>query len=365
MEQDNSTDKLGTLASRRKRINRIKITIILLVVLFLILPTIICVIMFFKVNSLQKQIDVLMIEHYGVTYTELNKKNHQSVAHAAVVNKSKVSNNDEQTSIEERKDSDATNQKKDALNNTQNDKNSSNDNSAGTEVFSNESVYDLNFTINKEAMKSKKVYLTFDDGPSKYTGDILDILAEYNVKATFFVIGKTDDFSKSMYKRIVDEGHSIGIHSYSHVYDNIYNSLENFDKDFTKLSDLLYDTTGYIPNIYRFPGGSGNNVSNVKISNIVKYLNNNNIVYFDWNVENGDATGNLLTPKELYYNVIKGVNIHNTSIVLMHDTDTKENTVKSLKYVLKTLTDLQAEILPLNKSVTPIQQVEAGQYINK
>lgn len=85
MEQDNSTAKLGAAASRRKRINRIKIAIIVLIILCLILPTIISIFLFIRVNTLQEQIDVLMIDKYGVTYNELINKNHEEVAHAAVV----------------------------------------------------------------------------------------------------------------------------------------------------------------------------------------------------------------------------------------------------------------------------------------
>jgi peptidoglycan/xylan/chitin deacetylase (PgdA/CDA1 family) len=352
LEQDKTTVKLEATVSRRKRINRIKIIIIVLIIACLILPTIISIVLFIKVNSLQDQIDVLMIEKYGVTYNELRNKNHEEVAHAAVVA--------EDLSVEQSSDTDELESETSSDKQQISENNSlqtNNKNKTANEISDFTNV--LDFKLDKENMKSKKVYLSFDDGPSQYTGDILDILAKYNEKATFFVIGKTDEYSKSMYQRIVNEGHTLGIHSYSHVYQTIYKSLEDFDKDFTKLSDLLYDTTGYLPHIYRFPGGSGNDVSKIKTSKIIEYLNKKNIIYFDWNVVNGDATGNLLTPEELYYNVIKGININNTSIVLMHDTDTKENTVKSLEPILKTLTEFQTEILPLDKDVTPIQQVTA------
>ncbi|MDF2474446.1 MAG: hypothetical protein K0R21_2228 [Anaerocolumna sp.] len=373
MEQDNSTAKLGAAASRRKRINRIKIAIIVLIILCLILPTIISIFLFIRVNTLQEQIDVLMIDKYGVTYNELINKNHEEVAHAAVVSENLNQEQDIDTIDNDTIDNDTSGSDINHSN-TNDSKTSPEDpriNQDGSQVTDNEFtgtsvandfLNQLDFKIDKESMKTKKVYLTFDDGPSKFTGDILDILAKYNVKATFFVIGKTDEYSKEMYQRIVDEGHTLGIHSYSHVYRTIYNSLEDFDKDFTKLSDLLYDTTGYLPHIYRFPGGSGNDVSKVKISKVIEYLNNKGIVYFDWNVVNGDATGNFPPPEKLYYNVIKGISINNTSIVLMHDTATKENTVESLEPILKTLTEYQTELLPLNEEVTPIQQVIAEQY---
>ena len=85
----------------------------------------------------------------------------------------------------------------------------------------------------------KKVYLTFDDGPSTETEKILDILKENQVKATFFVTGKEDAYSKKMYQRIVKEGHTLAMHSYSHLYDDIYSSADAFAKDVDSLVELL------------------------------------------------------------------------------------------------------------------------------
>jgi peptidoglycan/xylan/chitin deacetylase (PgdA/CDA1 family) len=385
LEQGKPAADKEALVSRHNRVKRIKITIIVLIIVFLILPTILCIIMFFKIQSLQKQVDVLMVERYGVTYRDLFEKNHESVAHAAVVkynnsigtdntlDKNKESqivnaNKENEAVNTETKKPDIENSEKQVLNT---DLSESEDLSNESEKKSEESLEndlvtekktekeDLN--LSKEGYifdSSKTVYLTFDDGPSKYTADILDMLDTYNVKATFFVIGKTDKHSREMYKRIIDEGHSLGMHSYSHVYDEIYNSLEDFEKDFTKLSDLLYDTTGYIPSLYRFPGGSGNSVSKVDIQELIRFLKEESVVYFDWNVVNGDATGIDYSPEELYRSVMEGVKIHNRSIVLMHDTDTKENTIKSLESILKTLTEQDVNILPLTDDVTPIRQVK-------
>lgn len=205
----------------------------------------------------------------------------------------------------------------------------------------------------------KKVYLTFDDGPSVYTDDILDILKEYGVKATFFVVGKTDSFSKAMYKRIVDEGHTLGMHSYSHKYEKIYNSIEDFDKDFTKLWNLLYDTTGLEPKIYRFPGGSANKVNKRGMGEFIKYLTDKSIIYYDWNVLNGDATNIKYTDEQLIDNVLKGVEAKKTSIVLLHDAASKEATVRTLPALLEELLLEGAELYPLDPSVKPIQMIKA------
>ena len=213
--------------------------------------------------------------------------------------------------------------------------------------------------ISNGVYSGKKVYITFDDGPSIYTDDILDILNEYGVKATFFVIGKTDSYSKEMYKRIVNEGHTLGMHSYSHKYDVIYNSVEDFDKDFTKLWNLLYDTTGLEPAIYRFPGGSANEVNKKGMKEFIKYLNKKSIVYFDWNVLNGDATKVKYTDEQLINNVLNGVKAKKTSIVLMHDAASKGATVRTLPELLKQLISGGAELFPLDADVNPIQMIKA------
>jgi len=206
----------------------------------------------------------------------------------------------------------------------------------------------------------KKVYLTFDDGPSKNTDKILDILADYNVKATFFVIGSTDEENLKRYKRIVDEGHTLGMHSYSHNYKEIYNSLEDFDKDFTKLWKLLYDTTGYMPSLYRFPGGSLNQVSKQDIREFIRYLNKKGITYYDWNVVNGDAEGKDYTEEQMIENVLTGVAKKEVSIVLMHDGTGKDKTVATLPKILDALISGGAQVLPLDENVPLIQQVKAS-----
>ena len=108
-----------------------------------------------------------------------------------------------------------------------------------------------------------KVYLTFDDGPSIYTNDILDILDSYNVKATFFVVGKEETNAEEALQRIVDEGHTLGMHSYSHKYKELYESMDSFTQDFARIRDYIYQATGEESVCYRFPGGSSNTVSEI------------------------------------------------------------------------------------------------------
>ncbi|MCI8484046.1 MAG: polysaccharide deacetylase [Lachnospiraceae bacterium] len=210
-----------------------------------------------------------------------------------------------------------------------------------------------------EEGEKQKVYLTFDDGPSENTEKILDILKEKNVKATFFVIGQEDDASKALYQRIVAEGHTLGMHSFSHKYSIIYESLEAFSEDVAHLQSYLAEVTGVTPEIMRFPGGSSNQVSNTDMAEFIRYLNEKEITYYDWNVASGDATSQAYTPDELVQNVMSDVGRYKTSIVLMHDASTKASTVEALGPMIDQLQEMGAELLPIDENTTPIQQIPA------
>jgi len=204
----------------------------------------------------------------------------------------------------------------------------------------------------------KRVYLTFDDGPSIYTGQILDVLKANNVKATFFVIGRDEEFY-TYYQRIVDEGHTIGLHSYSHVYQDFYASKESFAKELSQLNDLIYNVTGTKSTIFRFPGGSSNNVSSLPVQEYIDYLNENEIDYYDWNALSGDAVTNGLSPQQLVNNIMNDVAKNEDSIVLMHDLQTTHTTVESLQLLIDTLKTEGYEILPIDENTPLIQHVAA------
>lgn len=210
--------------------------------------------------------------------------------------------------------------------------------------------------LKPEVTTGKTVYLTFDDGPSKNTEAILKILKEEDVKATFFVTGQKN--KDKLYKKIVDEGHSIGMHSYSHVYSEIYDSVNSFKKDLYKIQSCIYDTTGVVSTIYRFPGGSSNRVSKKDMKQFIKYLNDNSYVYFDWNVSSGDA-GGTQSEKTIYNNIINGVKDKDVSCVLMHDADEKSATVKALSSVIKTLKKEGVTFAALTEDSVPIQHISA------
>ena len=206
-----------------------------------------------------------------------------------------------------------------------------------------------------------KVYLTFDDGPSSRTNKILDILDDYGVKATFFVVGKTDEDSRIAMKRIVNEGHTIGLHSFTHKYSELYASKEAFAADFEKIRKYVYDVTGIDAKYYRFPGGSSNTVSNTDMSELIRFLNEKNVTYFDWNVANGDETSSDYTVEELIENVMNDVVKYKTSVVLMHEAADKGRTVESLPRLIELLQQKGALILPISRDTTVIQHVKLAQ----
>ena len=193
----------------------------------------------------------------------------------------------------------------------------------------------INFTPPKE---DRVAYLTFDDGPSEYTEEILDILDYYDVKATFFVIYHKDMADK--YKAIVDRGHTIALHTYTHDYKKIYRSEKAFFNEIAQISNYVYSVTGVRSKIIRFPGGSSNTVSNYYCRDIMKTLKKSvparGYVYHDWNVDSGDAVATNLAPEKLLANVQARLNKYRKPDILMHDTGaSKRTTVDTLPAIIE------------------------------
>ena len=205
--------------------------------------------------------------------------------------------------------------------------------------------------------EKEKIYLTFDDGPSENTEKILDILKEHNAKATFFVLGKTDEFSLNIYKRIVEEGHALGVHSTTHNYNQIYKSLDALKEDYITTRDILWETTGIKPTLYRFPGGSSNSYCvGKKIQTYMKYFNQSGVTYVDWNASNEDATGKKYTKDQLVQNVFNSIGTgDNPIIVLMHDTIAKTTTVEALPKLLEQLEEKGYACEALDEYVGKVQ----------
>lgn len=189
-------------------------------------------------------------------------------------------------------------------------------------------------------VKERKVaYISFDDGPSNVTPKILEALKKYDVKATFFIIaGDLDEKGIRCLKRMVDEGHAIGIHTYSHEYKDIYASVEAYLEDFYKVYQLIYEVTGLKVNIFRFPWGSSN-AYNKKISKELKSeMERRGFTFYDWNISAEDSIGKPSQIK-IKQNILKDLDSYKYPIILMHDSNINSNTAKILPEVLKILKD--------------------------
>lgn len=212
---------------------------------------------------------------------------------------------------------------------------------------------------------ARRIYLTFDDGPSGSTDEILDILKAYDVKATFFVVGKTDEASKEAYRRIVAEGHTLGMHSYSHKYHEIYQSEESFKEDLSKLQEYLYEVTGVWPRYYRFPGGSSNTVSRTDMQALIAWLNENDITYYDWNVASGDAASGRLSKETIVGNCLSGIGAQTDSVILLHDASDKKSTVEALPEIISAIRMAgDASFLPITDETVPVQHIKEKKDTN-
>ncbi len=205
------------------------------------------------------------------------------------------------------------------------------------EIKNNETSYKQ--TESKAKIAHIKIaYLTFDDGPSANTQEILKILKEYDIKATFFVNGHPD--LSQLYKEISDDGHTLANHTYSHIYKNIYASASDFKTDVKKLDDFITDITGKQPShILRYPGGSNNTIAakyggNSVMNDILKEMNASGYKYFDWNVDSSDASA-YRQSKDIIVQAVLDQSSHLTHpIILMHDLQPKTTTVQALPEII-------------------------------
>jgi peptidoglycan-N-acetylglucosamine deacetylase len=204
----------------------------------------------------------------------------------------------------------------------------------------------------------KIAYLTFDDGPSDNTIKILDILKENNIKATFFVNGRSD--KKETYARIANEGHIIGNHTYSHDYAALYKTIDGFTHDMQKLDDFIYGITGVKPEILRFPGGSNNQVSYKYggvdfMDKLTKHIKQSGIKYFDWNVDSTDASVGTQDKNKIISEVLKNAKNKKQAIILMHDSAPKTTTALALPAIITGLKDQGFKFATLSPEVNVVQ----------
>lgn len=319
MQKPNGTGSID----RSARVNLIKRVIIGFVVAMVVLPTILCIILFFRLGKLEKELE------------ELTSAKEAAVAAAVLEDEMQVKRVGEKEPEEPYTD---------GIPETE----------ISEEVAADVSINNIVET-DVHTDWPRKVYLTFDDGPSSNTDDILDILNQYGVKGNFFVVATDSESLQGMYKRIVDEGHVIGMHSYSHKYPEVYASRESFINDLSKIQSLVYEKTGYMPDIYRFPGGSSNLVSKISMSVFINVLEERGITYYDWNVSSQDASNPALSKEQIVENCLYDVQEYEEAMILMHDLGNKTSTVEALPELIERLQEMGAEIAPIDENTMHIQ----------
>lgn len=199
------------------------------------------------------------------------------------------------------------------------------------------------------------VYLTFDDGPSDRTDEVLQVLAEKGVKATFFVIGQSDPKNLERMRKIVEAGHTIGMHSYSHDYNSVYSSVEGFLEEFYRIFVQIRETTGVTPTVFRCPGGSINGYNGGFYQEILSEMIRRGFVPYDWNVSSEDAaTSHLIPSGTLVDNVVNHSRGKVRSFVLFHDSESKTTTTQALGPAIDRLRELGFEFAAITPDTMPI-----------
>ena len=190
--------------------------------------------------------------------------------------------------------------------------------------------------------ETKRVFLTFDDGPSQtVTPKVLDTLKSEKIKATFFLLGSRVELEPDIVKREYEEGHYLASHGYSHVYSQIYSSPQSVLDEYNKCISAIRNAIGqpeYNPHLFRYPGGYwGGKYASVK-KEALQLLEQNDILHIDWNALTSDAAG-AKTTEEFISEFDKTVPKHNSVVVLMHDAGNKTATANALPTIIKYFRD--------------------------
>ena len=213
---------------------------------------------------------------------------------------------------------------------------------------------------NEAETGEKVMYLTFDDGPSPYTPQVLEILNRYGVKATFFITAQRPDCFEYI-KQVYDSGNTIGLHTYSHDYPEVYASKEAYFADLEAIGQVAKQHIGYVPAIIRFPGGSSNETSKLYcegiMSEIAPEVLELGYQYWDWNAVSGDGAEDVTAEDEvknaLSFN-------QNTIVMLLHDGDTKANTVEALPKIIEGFLNQGYTFKVLDRNATVIHHAIAN-----
>lgn len=196
----------------------------------------------------------------------------------------------------------------------------------------------------------KIVYLTFDDGPSKHTPEVLDILKREGVAATFFVLGEHVERNPELTSRIVEEGHAIGNHTYNHQYDKLYGGFGEYGDQVMKTDDIIYEATGVRTTLMRAPGGTYRNFDRGYFDALLEA----GYQVHDWNVDSGDSKRRGVPAAEIIANV-KSSKLADTLNVLLHDSAGHEESVKALPAIIQYYKELGYSFKALDSSVEPMQ----------
>lgn len=364
------TKELSEQQRRRNRVNLYKRIIVILIIIVILLPTVLCIILFCRMNSMQKDLKDLRTE---IAYRKLlendknedkepteetpgiaeNNPNH-NVADSGIHNNDTV--NEDGTTLDGSNPGtappDETSIPDIGVNESTSTEEPATERQPATEPFETPAPSGQKELVEEALAQGRKVvYLTFDDGPCNNTVNLLDVLDRYGVKATFFI--NCHPGYEDQLRRMVEEGHTLAMHTYSHEYEHVYRNIDTFGEEISTLQQYIYETTGTMPYIFRFPGGSSNSKAELPISLYIDYLNKNNLIYFDWNVSSGDGSEGL-TADQVYNNVINGINKQDVSVVLMHDADYKLSTYEAVSKIIESLQAMNALILPITYDTAPV-----------
>lgn len=192
-------------------------------------------------------------------------------------------------------------------------------------------------SVTEQELPEKVVFLTFDDGPSRNTVKILDTLKQYNVPATFFLIGENlTESGTEIAKRALEEGHMLGMHTETHQYDKIYRSVDSFLADYDKLASRFVEEFGECPAVYRFPGGSYSAYINPIKAELKGEMERRGFLCYDWNVSGEDSVGTP-TAASIKKNIFDTIEGQEQPIILLHDSPCSNLTAEVLPEILEKL----------------------------
>ncbi|UNK19269.1 polysaccharide deacetylase [Paenibacillus sp. N3/727] len=205
-------------------------------------------------------------------------------------------------------------------------------------------------TVKEKKQSAKTVYLTFDDGPSGLTGEVLNILKKSGIKATFFVLGEQATVRPELITRIYEEGHAIGNHTYNHEYNKLYEKFQEFWRQIKQTEETIRLITGVRPQLVRAPGGTAGKFDETYF----RLLKQGGYQVFDWNVDSGDSKRRGVPADEILKGATTPVS-GNEAIVLLHDGAGHEETVKALPGIIAFYKEKGYNFDVLTPEMEPVQ----------